>query len=514
MLYFLSTIILIIVLYHFLKKKNAKHFESPKRHWFVTGLSLFAVQFSITAPLLFSGIFHANGLQGMWFLWAQYLVAGFVPFVFAPLWIKLKITTDNEFVMKRFSGKAASYLQLFRAVYVGLIICSLMLAFQVLAFVKFMQLFSNWSTATIYITLVISCIVLSFYNHFRSNLIVESLQAILLFVFCTILLIFLESKFGIDDSIIQLKSLHPQQITLFPKLNSSFFIFVVIQAFSVHMFDGSGIEAQRFFSNKSTKNVWKISVTSSVLVTVFNFFIFIILMVGWAQFPSPGSTDSESLLLYYLLQFSNGPIQVIIVVLFSLIFVSSFAGYLNWGASYLSVDVYQKYLKKKIRLSDSTVNYFILLLISILSILIAYFSEALDFIIKLLFNLSAGVAPVFVLRWFWMRINAWSQISAMLSSLIYAALYYLLLDGSEWESNIAQYLTCSNYAIKLYTLTLLTTTTWLLVTYLSPVDNEAQIHLFKQTVTEGFNLKKGLLHAISYGLLMLLFMLLLFKTVL
>lgn len=206
--------------------------------------------------------------------------------------------------------------------------------------------------------------------------------------------------------------------------------------------------------------------------------------------------------------------QAIIVVLFSLVFVSSFSGYLNWGASYLSVDVYQKYLKKKIGLSDSIVNFLIILLISILSILVAYFSEALDFIIKLLFNLSAGVAPVFVLRWFWMRINAWSQISAMLSGVVYAALYYLLLDGTEWERNLAQYLACSNYAVKLYTLTLLTTATWLLVTYLSPIDNEAQIRLFKQTVTQGFNLKKGLLHAISFGLLMLLFMLLLFKIVL
>ena len=514
MLYFLIIIICIIALHHFLRKKNVNHFESPQRHWFITGLSLFAVQFSITSPLLFSGIFHGEGLQGMWFLWAQFLIAGLVPFVFAPLWIKLNITTDNEFVMKRFSGKAASYLQLFRAVYVGLIICSLMLAFQVLAFVKFMQLFSNWSTVAIYVTLIFSCIVLSFYNHFRSNLIVESLQAVLLFVCCAILLFYLDFNFGIDDSIIQLKSLHPQQITLFPKLSSSFFIFVVIQAFSVHMFDGSGVEAQRFFSNKSTKHVWKISVTSSILITVFNFFIFLILMVGWAQYPSPGSIDTESLLLFYLQQFSNGPMQAIIVVLFSLVFVSSFSGYLNWGASYLSVDVYQKYLKKKIGLSDSIVNFLIILLISILSILVAYFSEALDFIIKLLFNLSAGVAPVFVLRWFWMRINAWSQISAMLSGVVYAALYYLLLDGTEWERNLAQYLACSNYAVKLYTLTLLTTATWLLVTYLSPIDNEAQIRLFKQTVTQGFNLKKGLLHAISFGLLMLLFMLLLFKIVL
>lgn len=510
-LFAFATFLCIITFYTLAGRSNHSRFTAHKSHWLIAGFSLFSVQFSISSPLLFSGIFHTEGLQGMWFLWSQFLVAGLVPFVFAPLWIKLNISTDNEFVLQRFSGKAANYLQLFRAFYVGLFICCLMLSFQILAFVKFMRAISSWSESAIFGAIFIFCLLLTFFNKLQQNIRIEFLQAILFFVVILIVIAHIYGKYDIPQAFDAVQKAAPDKIARSPEINLGFLVFVFIQAFFVQAFDGSGVEAQRFFANKSSQHVWKISVTAGVLITLFNYFIFLILITGIATFPSIDIADNEMKLIAYLQAFCSPATMALVTVLFTAVFISSFSGYLNWGASYLCIDVYDRYLKNKFKINSAKIGQIILLIMVVFSFSIAYFSEALEFIIKLLFNLSAGVAPVFVLRWFWMRINAWSQISAMISAVVYAAVYYLLLDGTALESSLAQYLACSNYAIKLYTLTLLTTATWLLVTYLSPADNEAKIHLFKQTVTQGFNLKKGLLHAICFGLLMLLFMLLLFE---
>lgn len=496
---YFATFAALILSYLFLNRKASTRFSTSKRHWFVAGISLFAVQVSITTPMLFSGVFHDTGAHGMWFVWSKYLIAGMVPFVFAPLWIKLKIKTDNEFAIKRFSGPSAVYLQVFRAIYVGFFICCLVLSFQVLAFIKFLAVISDWDRNSLFALVGFTAIVLSFFNRLRSNLITEYGQAILLLGLMAALLISIHIEVDLSQSIQQLKESEPETLRLIPSLDLSFLIYVLAHAFFIHLFDGGGVESQRFFANRSPKNVWKVAVTSGLLVMLFNFFIYLILIAGKATFPNTTVRDGEMKLIEYLQAFSEPPMMALVVVLFSALFLSSFIGLLNWGASYLSVDIYNRYIQPNGWVRKSTFSQWVLVGISGLSITIAFYAEALDYILKIIFNLTAGVAPVFVLRWFWMRINAWSQISAMVGGLIYAALYFLLLEGSDWETTWRTYFSCSAYSLRIYTLTILTTATWLLVTFLTPKDDPAVLHQFKSEVLADFNPIRSIRNAVLYG---------------
>ena len=508
--YFFLTFFLIILIYFLLGKKTEDRFLDKKRHWLICGISLFAVKFSITTPLLFSGVFHSNGLSGMWFIWSKYLIAGVLPFLIAPLWLKLDLKTDNEFVLKRFSGPSARYLQLFRAIYVGFFICSLILSFQVLAMVKFLKTICAWEEEWIYLILVFIVLILSYFNYLRNNLLLENIQAVFFFIILLVFFTMVVNTYDIQEAIYVLNDRESGKLDLVKAFDVNFLVFIIVNALFVQLFDGSGIDAQRYYASDAPNQVWKIAVTSTVLLTLFNFIIFLFLIIGWANFPDSGIQDGEMLIVHYFEQFSDGPFMALITIFFSAIFLSSIIGLINWGASYISVDVYTPYLKERIKLNEKKVNHLIVVSISVMSLLIAYFNQELDFIVKLILNLTAGVAPVFVLRWFWMRINAWSQISAMVSGALYAGLYYLILDNSDFEMYWCEKLNIGTYALKIYILSFCTTLTWLLVTFLTPKDDPVVIENFKSTVLQDVDLKKGLLHTLLYTLLIVLFFVFLF----
>lgn len=126
--------VLAILLFYFLKKR--KNTFQTQTTWWKNGFSLFAVNFSITTPLIYSGVLHTEGISGMWLFWCAYAISGFLPFVFAPLWAKLNFVTDNQFLLFRFSSKGAKILHIFRTIYVGWIIVAFLMSFQLLALLK------------------------------------------------------------------------------------------------------------------------------------------------------------------------------------------------------------------------------------------------------------------------------------------------------------------------------------------------------------------------------------------
>src|SRR5690606_6814859 len=156
-------ILLLIGIYHFSNAKPEQVFKA-ETSWWKNGFSLFAINFSISTPLLYSGVLHTEGASGMWLYWCVILISGFVPFVFAPLWAKLNFITDNQFVLFRFSGKGAKALHLFRAIYVGWFIVAFLVGLQLLTFLKVLVFFTGFDKTYALLGLSAILLILSLKN--------------------------------------------------------------------------------------------------------------------------------------------------------------------------------------------------------------------------------------------------------------------------------------------------------------------------------------------------------------
>jgi Na+/proline symporter len=168
-------------------------------------------------------------------------------------------------------------------------------------------------------------------------------------------------------------------------------------------------------------------------------------------------------------------------------FITNAESLLSWGGSFLTVDLYKKYLNpKQSERHFQIISFFSMLLLSVCGVVIAFNLNSLQALLKIVFSISAGVAPVYILRWFWYRINAWSQLSAMISSGVYTLLFPYFFNGNSVIYGFAF------EEARLIIVTVLTTFTWLMVTFLTKKDdnykNEGIESMYKDSLIN-FNQK-------------------------
>lgn len=486
---------LIIIAYYYFNK-NKSSFQT-KTSWIKNGFSLFAVNFSITTPLLYSGVIHTEGVSGLWLYWSAYAVAGFLPFVFAPLWAKLNFTTDNQFLLFRFSGKGAKALHLFRTIYVGWIIVAFLMSFQLLALLKVITFMTGWERFTSLGIISILLIAITIKNKLGSNIRLDFINTLIIgTVFISILFFLILTPSPITETT-KIVEISP----IFPVNKWNLIVLFFVQTWSVNLFDGSGVEAQRFFSTKNKNNAWKVAILSSSLAILFSLIIVFINYIGVNKFGIPSLEDKEMYILAYLENGVPNWFLPFIIIAFFAAFITSFEGLLNWGASYLTIDGYKTYLNPKANKKAITyISIIAMLIIVITSLIITYFNDSLTVLIKIFFSISAGVAPVFVLRWFWMRINAWSQISAMIGSGVYTLIYQNFIKETLLEESWQVSTSLNQYSVQLIVITIATTITWLIVTFITSKDNQLIINKFKSQLFLNSNLKWNIFKALTFGL--------------
>lgn len=237
-----------------------------------------------------------------------------------------------------------------------------------------------------------------------------------------------------------------------------------------------------------------------MLHLLFTVIIIFIIYYGSHQNNFNREIDDEIKILYYFKESLKSWTHPFILLSFFAIFFTSFSGLLNWGSSFLTIDLYKTYIKPKSKKkSENIISYFSMFLICCTSLIFTYFSTSLDGLIKVFFSISAGVAPVFVLRWFWYKINASTQIAAMISSGVYTLAYQFYFSKSQFEGIIMNNLGLTSYIVQLLVVTFLTVFTWLFVTVVTPNDNQEKIEKFKSNVFKDYSLFLNLIKAILLG---------------
>ncbi len=487
----------------FFQKKtlNLAVFRADKKvAWWVSGLSLYMFYLSVDQGQLLTGIIANHGMAGMWMIWAGWLGTFVIPLVFAPLWQKMDFLTDNQFLVFRFPGNSGRFLHLFRAVYVGGLVVALSLCFHVLGFARVLEVFLNipFSSAVAITGLILA--LFSLKNVFNLKMKMDVFHAVLYFISLIIIIGALLYNINVSDDLLNFFKLHPDKAQLIPTADNtndwfSLFVFVGIQWWSCYLFDGGGPEMARFTAVKGKRNAMLTG-----LLPIFISFILSFVMMGLIFLLLGRSNNTINPDLYYVESiFDVVPemLRGLVVLGFFGMFITTAESLLNWGGSFLTIDVVNGYIiplitEKQLRY----VSFGSMLLLSIGATCFAFAIDSLQTLVKITFSIAAGVAPVYILRWIWFRINAWSQLSAMLGSAVYTLLYPHFHDVLPFKNFPME-------EARILVVTILTSITWIVVTFLTP-DKSAEVKLKMMPVLESRKLfVKRLLFAIALGFIFL-----------
>ena len=509
-------IILISVSFLAYSKKHQNIFSSEKMiPWWILGMSYFIINNDNINSLPKMGILLEKGYSGLWIYHTAFLSAGIVPIIFAPMWGKLRFMTDNQFILFRFSGKSAKILHGFRAIYVGYLVVALMCSMYIIATTKLIVVFFQLDYNLAFGIVSLLALLIIFKNSFSVKVRTDVLNSILFIITFIISAIYILKYAGGARFVYHaLNTDFYEQTRLFPQegFTSTFetlpniLVFFLVQWWSINVLDGGGHEAQRFMTARTPKNAFKVAIMPILFISIFFVFRSIIYDAGILLYKTNaalipianGVADNEAFFMGLFANILPDGLKALAFIAFLVGFVASYESILNWGSGFVSVDFINTYVDKFAGENRKVLYaYLVMFLITITALIIAYYNQYMLGLQKFIFSMAAGVGPVFILRWFWWRINAWSQLSAMLSSLIYTISFDLLYNFSEtfhtgFDSMLLQW-HFSYYALKLLILTILVSLTWLTVTFLTKPDQKEHLKRFAEKVKpsgwwpKGFN---------------------------
>ena len=464
--------------------------------WWLLGISMVATTFSTDTPNLVTDLVRQNGVSGNWSWWAFLLTGMLTVFVYAKLWRRSGVLTDIEFYELRYNGRAAAFLRGFRALYLGLVFNVLVMGTVSLAAVKFGEIvlgLPGWLTLSIAgsITLIYSTM-----GGLKAVIITDFVQftlAMIGSIWGMLYILGLPEIGGLSNLVSHVNVV--EKISLFPDFSDpNIWVPVLLVPLAVQWWasyypgsepGGGGYIAQRMFSAKDEKN----AVAATFLFNVAHYALrpwpwIIIALSSLIIFPELNDiqkafpnlpTDKLGHDVAYPAMLTLLPSGLLGLVAASLIaaFMSTMSSQLNLGASYLVNDFYHRFIKPNASEPELVKVGRIFTVISIilgsgLGLLLTSAGQAFN----LLLMIGAGTGLIYILRWFWWRINAYTEIVAMISSILIAGYFNFTDSGLEgWQ--------------KIVIGSILTTIVWLIATYFTPPEDEETLRNFVKKVNPG-----------------------------
>lgn len=488
-------------------KNTTQYFLSGRSMpWWLLGLSMVATTFSTDTPNLVTDIVRTNGVSGNWVWWA-FLVTGLLTvFVYAKLWRKSEVKTDIEFYELRYGGAPARFLRAFRAIYLGIIFNVLAMAGVTLAAIKIGEVMLGLDPVTTVVIAGIITVLFSAIGGFKG---VVYTDFILFFVamagaFGAAYYIVGMPEIGGLDALISHENVK-DKISILPDFdNTEMLITLLIIPLAVQWWSswypgsepgGGGYVAQRMLAAKDENHAigatffynimhYALRPWPWILVALASLVVFPDLTSIQEAFPNI-SEDKLGQDLAYSAMLTMLPSGLLGLVLASLsaAYMSTISTHLNWGASYVVNDVYAQQIKpdatEKELVAVGRVTTVILMVISAL-IALALTNALQLFNIILMFG--AGTGLIFILRWFWWRINAWTEISAMLASGVISILIEFTTLGETLFGTSAVLPSYLKFPFVVFSSTLI----WVIVTYATqPETKETLYRFYKKTQPGG-----------------------------
>ncbi len=465
--------------------------------WYIAGFSMVAATFTINNPVAVTEFVRQKGISGNWFWWSMLAGGTFTTFFLSNLWRRAEILTELEFIELRYGGKAAAFLRGFKSVYFALFLNMLIIAWINVSMIALLRIFFHLPDSQIYYILaavMLVTVVYSVLSGLKAIAYTHVLQFIITSAGSIILAVVVLSSYkisGITGLKMRLTEISPQYLNFFPKLAGSsdtslsalsisvttLLAYIGIQWWASWSPDnepgGGGYLAQRMMSVKTEKE----SVMATLFYQVIHYAIrpwpwIIIGLCTVILYPVPGDGNRETGYFMTINDYVPYGLTGLMLISFLGIYMSIISTQLNLAAGYLVNDLYNRFIVRKKRFNDNgrMESHYILasrlamIFLAGISLYVTTFFDSLTSIWEFILSCCSGIGLVLILRWFWWRINAWSEISAIVFPFI---LLYLI-----------NYLFDINFPGNLFIIAGGTTLVWLLVTYLTPPENKETLERF------------------------------------
>jgi Na+/proline symporter len=410
--------------------------------WWLAGTSMVATTFAADTPLAVTGLVARNGIAGNWIWWSMALSGIMTVFFYARLWRRAGVLTDVEFAEIRYSGGPARFLRAFRALYLGLPINLVIMGWVNLAIVKILMLILGLAkvqalivaVAIMFITASISTL-----SGLWGVLVTDLFQFVLKMSMVILLAVFaVESIGGISGLVAGIRSVEQGRgatgslLSFVPDINSTwmplitFFVYIAVNWWASWYPGaepgGGGFIAQRILCAKDEKH--------SLLATLwFNLTHYalrpwpwiLVALVAVVKFNHDPAFAADPESGYIRIVMTDLPVSLrgLMIAAFAAAYMSTIGTQLNWGASYLVNDFYRRFLVRgRGEKHYVTVSQLTTMLLMFLSAVVTFFMGSIADAWKFVIALGAGTGLVYLLRWFWWRINAWSEVAAMAAAFV------------------------------------------------------------------------------------------------
>ncbi len=451
--------------------------------WWLAGTSMVATTFAADTPLAVTELVAKNGIAGNW-LWWNFVFGGMLTvFFFARLWRRAGIMTDVEFAELRYSGKPAAFLRGFRAMYLGVFINCIILGWVNLAMASILEGMFGIPHNQVMMYVALAMVVTAIYSA-MSGLwgvaVTDAFQFVLAMFGCVVLAFVVVGLPEIGGMTGLVEKLPEWTLKFTPQIGetsgsgvggalalslSAFLAYIGIQWWAAWYPGaepgGGGYVAQRMMSAKDEKH----SLFATLWFTIAHYCIrpwpwIIVGLASLVLYPELGADEKRLGYVYAMRDYLPIGLKGLLVAAFFAAYMSTISTQLNWGTSYLMNDFYRRFLKTNesekhyVGVSRLATGFMMLASLGV-TLIMNTISGAWAFIIEA----GAGLGLVLILRWFWWRINAWSEISAMLAPFV--AYGYV-----KWFTNI-------QFPESLFLIVAFTTVVWIIVTFITkPTDFE------------------------------------------
>lgn len=500
-LYFIIS--LAIGLYYYKKASgNTEDFflSGRKLPWWLAGLSMVATTFAADTPLAVAELVGQNGIAGNW-LWWNMLIGGMLTvFFFAKLWRRAGILTDVEFIELRYSGKSASFLRGFKAMYLGIFMNCIIMGWVNLAMGKILLgMFPEYVNNGNVIYFLAGCMFITAVYSAISGLwgvaVTDAFQFILAMAGCIILAIIVVNSPQIGGISGLQEKLPDWALRFTPQIGgetgtstgtggilmmtvSTFLAFIGIQWWASWYPGaepgGGGYIAQRIMSAKDEKN----SLLATLFFQVAHYCIrpWPWILVGLSAivlYPELSMADKGLGYVKAMNDFLPMGLKGLLLAAFLAAYMSTIATHLNWGTSYFVNDFYKRFIAPgKSEKSYVAVSRVATILFMVISVIVTMFMTTISGVWAFVIECGAGLGLILILRWYWWRINAISEIVATVTPFVVYAILHFGDFGIKFPET-------------LFIIVPVTTLSWLVTVFITKPVTEDKLSIFYMRVHPG-----------------------------
>ncbi len=438
--YFAASFIIAVYFYRRAGKNTEEFFLSGRNlPWWIAGTAMVATTFAADTPLAVTELVAKNGIAGNWLWWNMVAGSVLTVFFFARLWRRVGVLTDVEFIELRYSGRPAAFLRGFKAVYLGLFMNCIIMGWVNLALAEILTHIFGIEQSMLILTVVLCMLVVGIYSAIAGLwgvVVTDFFQFIIAMSGC-IILAFIVLDLPAVGGIAGLKAALPAEVfSMVPDITQNTtaaaggILTLGFGAFLAHIFvqwwaswypgaepGGGGYIAQRMMSAKDEQH----SMLATLWFTIAHYALrpwpwIIVALASLVLYPDldPGARRSGYILA--MRDYLPPGLLGLLIAAFLAAYMSTISTHLNWGSSYLTNDLYRRFVQK-----DATEAHYVVvsrvitLLLVVASSLIILVMNSISGAWAFIIECGAGLGLVLILRWYWWRINAWSEMVAMVA---------------------------------------------------------------------------------------------------